>query len=215
MKSLTLDGPALVMCRASRPISRFFATFLCPWPTTRDVRQSGRMTEQGFTLIEMMVVVAIIAILCGLAIGINGRTYGANAESVSDQLVSVMNLAKMRAVSSRRWQRVEVQPTRATLWQWGQAGMTVPAGSTCPACWELVQISQFPNGAKVWDVSSTVYVASGASVTQNSSLDFAIDFRPDGSSTGGTVFVTDLQHAHTSRVVVYHATGSSYARTSW
>jgi len=48
----------------------------------------------------------------------------------------------------------------------------------------------------VWDASSTVYASAGAAVSQHADVDFMIDFRPDGSSTGGTIFVTDSANAH-------------------
>ena len=40
-------------------------------------------------------------------------------------------------------------------------------------------------------------------------------FKPDGSSTGGTIFITDMQHNKEYRVLVYRITGSAYARQSW
>lgn len=176
--------------------------------------------QRGFTLMELMVVVAIIAILSSLVVTVMPRTYGASAESVSNQVVSYANLARMRAVSTRHYHRLEVLPTGINLWQWSDSGMTVPGGScsTSPKithCWQLVQSMGFGGGTTAWDVSTTVYPSSGTAVTQNTGLDTDILFRPDGSSTGGTIFVTDRQGAKRWRVLVYRATGSSYAREAW
>jgi prepilin-type N-terminal cleavage/methylation domain-containing protein len=171
--------------------------------------------QRGFTLIEMMVVVAIIAILSGLVISISSRTYGANAQNVSDQINSTVSFARMRAVASRRFHRVEVTPSQIIVWQWSKFGMATPAGS-CPAnCWQVLQQTTLPNGISVWNTQSTVQVAPGATVTQNTSLDAFINFKPDGSSTGGTIFITDRQQSKKYRVLVYKATGSSYARAAW
>jgi Tfp pilus assembly protein FimT len=168
---------------------------------------------------ELMVVVAIIAILASLLVTVMPRTYGASAESVSNEIVSYASLAKMRAASTRHRHRLEVLPSGINLWQWSEVGMTPPSG-TCTTgpishCWQLVQGMGFGGGTTAWDVSTTVYPNSGAAVTLNASLDAYIEFLPDGSSTGGTIFVTDRQGAKRWRVLVYRATGSSYAREAW
>ena len=164
---------------------------------------------RGFTLVELMVVIAIIAVLSVLVISVNGTAYGANATSAGDQLNSAFNFAKLRAISMRRYTRVEVKTKTATVWQSSQTGLVTPTS------WQFVQTFTIPTGASVWDGSTTVYASSGATVSQNASVDFMVDFKPDGSSTGGTVFVTDRANAHSTRVLVYRATGSSYARADW
>lgn len=171
----------------------------------------ARQTQRGFTLIELMVVVAIIAIISALVIGVNSRTYGAGAQSVADQVTSDANLARMRAVSTRRWHRLEVTSNMLKLWQSSVTGLSTPT------TWQLVQTTNFPTGgATVWDVSGTVYYNAGvASISQNTSVDYNIDFSPDGSSTGGTVFVTDNKGAHKWRVILYKSTGTAYDRESW
>jgi prepilin-type N-terminal cleavage/methylation domain-containing protein len=168
-----------------------------------------RAGQRGFTLIELMVVVAIIAILSGLIISVNKRTYGASASAVADQLVSDASTAKMRAVSTRRWHRLTVTPHYDQLWQ------STTTGLATPSAWALVQTTNFSGGTNIWSCSTTVYAAAGASVTQNTSLSFNIDFSPDGSSTGATCFVTDDQAKKKWRVIMYKATGGAYDRESW
>jgi prepilin-type N-terminal cleavage/methylation domain-containing protein len=179
----------------------------------------NKAMQRGFTLIEMMVVVAIISVLSGFMISVSARTYGASAESVSNDLVAAANLAKMRAVSSRHYQRLEVTPTKVHMWEWSDPGITPPSGTctTSPVshCWQLVQTVQIQGTNKVYDASGTVYAASGTSVASNGSLDFMIDFKPDGSSTGATLFVGDKVAARRWRVLVYKATSSAYSREIW
>lgn len=173
-----------------------------------------RRSQRGFTLIELMVVVAIIAIVSTMLMSINTQTYGAGAANTAEQIVSSINLCKMRAVSTRRWHRCEVTPNSVTTMQWQNLGMAVPGVGV----WTVVSTMVIGNGVAIWDANTTVCAAApctGAPTAANASLLFDIDFRPDGSSTGGTVYVTDNGHNKSSRVVVYKATGSSYARTTW
>jgi prepilin-type N-terminal cleavage/methylation domain-containing protein len=181
-----------------------------------------RISQRGFTLVELMVVVAIVLILVGVMFGVNGKPYGGNPRTVSDQIVSAMNTAKMRAVSSRRFHTVVVTPQAVTLYQWSVVGMTTPTGInyTCATqpCYQYVQNYPLATGITVWDKTTTACAAngcSGAPSAANASLSWNIDFRPDGSSTGGTLYVTDTIGNERYRVVVYTATGTSYARNSW
>ncbi|HET9992733.1 MAG TPA: GspH/FimT family pseudopilin [Kofleriaceae bacterium] len=181
------------------------------------------------TLIELMIVVGIIAVFAALMVGVNSQTYGASATSTADQIAADFNLCKMRAVSTRRWHRCQIGGPSATttdpnainnalvIMQWQDIGMKDPA-LTPSGLWATVQVDQLGVGVAAWDANTTVCVTApcaGAPATQNTALAFDMYFRPDGSSTGGTVYVTEPSRNKSYRVVVYRATGSSYARNTW
>ena len=80
---------------------------------------------------------------------------------------------------------------------------------------KLVSRTKLEGNAKIWNVDNTVKSSSGNTVTMNASLNTTMTFKPDGSSSGGTIYVTDNAHAKEYRVLVYKATGSSYAKQTW
>jgi prepilin-type N-terminal cleavage/methylation domain-containing protein len=171
-----------------------------------------RKTQRGFTLVELMVVVAILAILAGLLAGVSNRTYGASSNVVADQIASTMGWVKMRAVSTRRIQKVYIRPNEILIWQSDVTGFA--ASPNNPGV-EFVQRVSLPRNVAIWNAEATIYTAAGTTVTENTTLDYELQFKPDGSSTGGTIFLTDKSGPRRYRILVYRATGGSYARETW
>lgn len=169
--------------------------------------------QRGFSLVELMVVVAIIAILSSLMVGLTSRPYNANATNLSDQIVSTLNFAKMRAVSTRRIHYVQVTPAYIAIWQSKTTGFTNCTNVNPDMCWEYVQKLTIPNGVKIYNVNASTLTGSGNTVTTNTTLDYAMKFKPDGSATGGTIFIGDSRKQY--RILVYKATGGVRAQQTW
>jgi prepilin-type N-terminal cleavage/methylation domain-containing protein len=168
-----------------------------------------RRPTAGFTLVEMMVVVAIVAILVGLLISTSSRPVGANARNMSEQIVSTINFAKLRASATRRVHTVQVTSTQLAVYACANTGLvcTTPPG-------DLIQQVRVAKGVTIFNTSTTLFpTGGGAPTAPMGALNSALAIRPDGQATAMTIFVTDNKDSW--RVLVYHVTGGAYARQGW
>jgi prepilin-type N-terminal cleavage/methylation domain-containing protein len=173
----------------------------------------GHRSQRGFTLTEMMVVVAMIAVLATMFIAVNGRAAGSNANTLAEQVAGTLQLARTRAVASRRIQRVEVHleltPPELRVWQARNAGMKLSNINTA----DFIERVRIPRSVTLW-AAVVGAQAAGANPAQTTTQ-FDIDILPDGTATAATLYFTDVAQSRKGRVLVYHVTGSSYARPTW
>lgn len=165
--------------------------------------------QRGFTLVELMVVVAIIAILGAFVFGMSKRQISVNARNASQTVASTIAFAKLRASATRRVQRVQLEQHRVSVWSAPQTGLVAPSTGT----WDMIESKTFPRSLTIASVVAGAVTTTGASVTTDDALAAIIDVRPDGQATASTAYITDGQD--TWRVLVYHITGGSTARQGW
>ena len=169
----------------------------------------ARRFERGFTLTELVVVMAILGILSTLFVSISSRTDGANARLTAEQVVSTVGVAKLRASATRKIQRLYVEPDRITVLQASTTGLVVQPSTE----WHLVQTISVRGGIAIWNVTPAAVTTEGASITKDDALAYAIDVRPDGQANASTIYISD--GARQSRVIVYAATAGARAKVAW
>jgi prepilin-type N-terminal cleavage/methylation domain-containing protein len=178
--------------------------------------------ERGFTLIELMVAIAIIVVFISIAVSLTLTNYGGNAQNVSDSIAAQFSLARMRAVSTKRAQAVEIHqssPTSGfvTVWQCNTLGMISPTPPLNTACTGLVYELDLPPNVMIWNaVFGANATPTGGPAQATYPFDLYVQISADGTSpTGATVYVTDRQQLSQFRVLLYSITGASYDRQSW
>ena len=165
----------------------------------------------GFTLIEVMVVVAIVALLATAAVMfVSPRSFAASSRGYAQEIASLCDSVRQRAVASRTFQKLEVKGNEVLHWQGTTTGMTPPDD------WSLVGTTPVPSEVVVASTSDRTHSQADDSVpAAGTGLPAEIDFAPDGTATAATIFVTDSADENKARVAIYRATGSAYAYYEW
>jgi len=144
-------------------------------------------SNRGFTLIEMLICIAIIAILCGIAAPAFGKLIGkTHAQTVRSQLAVALNEARIAAVSHEMHVVVcpsEDQRTCSDTTQW-QHGWIVFADANHN---REVDVGEAP-------MSVGQALADGVAVTGSSGR-LRIDYQPDGSARGTNATLTVCDRA--------------------
>jgi len=131
----------------------------------RSIKRARRRKSAGFTLIEIMVVMVIIALIMGLvATSMSRSISGAEARAASRKLVASLRYTRARAIIDKAEQVFLVDTETRSYQAPGRDKVELPEG-----------------------VDLTITTASSELVTDAVS---GIRFFPDGGSTGGHIELT-------------------------
>ncbi len=139
---------------------------MCTEPTARRLTRSKPPRTGGFTVIELVVVIVLVAILSAAALPKFDAVLGMRDDAWRDTLVAGLRFAAKSSVSHRRLVCADVSNTQLTL----------TVASTNPATSCDTNLAG-PGGSNVFATSSN------ASATTSVSPAGTIYFQPDGRST--------------------------------
>lgn len=140
-------------------------------PKTSGMNNSTNRRESGFTLIELMVTMIVLAILLGVGVpSFNVVLLNSRTAALANDLTSALNLARSEAVT--RAAQVDVCPS--------------DNGTGCTGAWTDGWIVIVNGGAVL-----RVYPAprEAATITQTPTANTAIAFGPLGQPIGGTTAI--------------------------
>lgn len=156
---------------------------------------SGRGAEKGFSLIEVLIITAIIGVLTTIAVmNFSGIIDSYKARGAASHLYSDMQLARLTAIKGGRAWCVIFNGSPFTSYRVVDSGADgiCNAGDT---------VNESPE--KSVEIASEYNVSD---LTHNFGATNSLNFNPNGTANGGTVTVT--KGSKTIRVTVSNNTGS-------
>lgn len=167
-----------------------------------------RRRRAGFTLTELAVVLAMIGVLTAIAFTYFGERRS-GTRGFTDQLSGELESARLRALSTRRWHRITVTSTVATVDQATTTGMVAPVA------YEFVERMTVPNNIRIVAVDTSTHVSSIGQPVEGSGMTEEILFAPDGTSVGRTLWVSDIKDKAPFRIALFASTGRARVYEGW
>jgi prepilin-type N-terminal cleavage/methylation domain-containing protein len=168
-----------------------------------------RARDRGFTLVELMIVVAIIAVVTSLAATVFDED-DETVDGAAGQITSELDNARYRAMADHHWQRLVVTGTTLSIQEGNSVGM-VP-----PTLWTQTYATDVSSVVQIVAIGPTsAYDPTGSAPTVGTGLSTGVTFSPDGSSVARTIYLTDRENKSPERVVVFPTTGVVLTRQGW
>ncbi|HEY7955793.1 MAG TPA: type II secretion system protein [Polyangia bacterium] len=173
----------------------------------------------GFTLIELMVVIAIIAIMTVAAMfSLSGYGKAQDPAALARGVQLMMIRARGDALADNHQRELSCTTAGCTYFSANTAwtGSGACPGAVSP-CWvDAGDRVQTGNRALLFDIDSTTdYKTSTPGTQLTSAQTKTITFRPDGTATPATVYISDGNGNNAFKVYVFAGTGMARLVSGW
>jgi prepilin-type N-terminal cleavage/methylation domain-containing protein len=168
--------------------------------------------RRGFTLVELMVVVAIIGVMSGIAIfSLSVNNNGKSSAALARKVQFIMQRARIEAATDYRQRQIYCDPaTRTCTYRIADV-----AGMGTPAFTNSIDAVDWGRYAQVWNITTTTDLTTNNGTQMTTAK--TVTFYPNGTATAGTVYVCDTSNATTNhfKVFVYAGTGMARLVDQW
>lgn len=144
---------------------------------------SARNSHKGFTLIELVIVVALIAIVAAYAVPSFGRLIESNrVSSTANGLLGALNYARSEAVKVGR--TVNIRPVDGAAWGSGLlVWLDADGDNTFDANEELRRFADISTGLTVTGSATTIGFRGNGFITPESAAEFQLSVASTNTAT--------------------------------
>ena len=182
-----------------------------PAPPAPASRAQNETRQRGFTLIELMIVVALLATVAGMGVWtLSGSIRNQQVSEFARGIEFAMIRARSETIADNFQRRMSCTATDCQIQIASTTGMGTPAQWN-NGDWKASGGTQ----SQVWAIDAATDIGTTNPGGGPLGVAKTVTFFPDGTATPATIFVQDVRGIQKYKVFVYRATGMARIVDAW